>query len=157
MRGLQPVAGMNYGAGQLARARKSLLIFTGTGVLIVLPFWLLSIGFPHQVLTVIMPDMVISDQLIHQLRIYMSVLPLLPVIVMALSYFPAINEGKKATLLAISRQAVFYLPLMYLLPLFFGISSVYWGSAVIDLTMTLITLVFLWKSFKPAAFQQDIL
>lgn len=157
MRGLQPVAGMNYGAGQSARARKSLLIFTGTGVLIVLPFWLLSIGFPHQVLRLIMPDMVISDQLVHHLRVYMSVLPLLPVIVMALSYFPAINEGKKATLLAISRQAVFYLPLMYLLPLFFGIGSVYWGSAAIDLTMTLITLVCLWRSFKPAAFQPDVL
>jgi hypothetical protein len=46
---------------------------------------------------------------------------------------------------------------MYILPLFFGIESVYWGSAAIDLIMTLITLVFLWRSFKPAAFQQRIL
>jgi putative MATE family efflux protein len=157
MRGLQPVAGMNYGAGKLLRARQSLLVFIGTGLLIVLPFWAVTMCFPHQVLSAIMPDMAITGKLIYNLRIYMSVLPLLPVIVMALSYFPAINEGKKASMLAISRQAVFYLPLMYVLPMFFGIDSVYWGSAAIDLTMTLVTLVFLWRSFKPAALCQEVL
>jgi len=155
MRGLQPVAGMNYGAGQLLRARQSLLIFIGTGLLIVLPFWAVTICFPHQVLAAIIPDMAITAKLIYNLRVYMSVLPLLPVIVMALSYFPAINEGKKASMLAISRQAVFYLPLMFVLPMFFGTDSVYWGSAVIELVMTLITFVFLWRSFKPAVLSQE--
>ncbi|AOM76172.1 hypothetical protein BFS30_02715 [Pedobacter steynii] len=46
---------------------------------------MIGIGFPHQVLRVIMSNIVISDQL----QVYMSVLPFLPVIVMDLSYFPS--------------------------------------------------------------------
>ena len=140
MRGLQPVAGINYGAGNILRAKKSLLIAITAGIMIVLPFWFVALLFPNVLWTWMVPHVVLSAVHILNLRIYLSVLPFLPVIVMALAYFPAINQAKKASQLAILRQLFFYFPATLILPVFFGVNSIFWGSACIELLVILITL-----------------
>ncbi len=143
MRGLQPVAGMNYGAGQDQRASKAFVIYTITGIVILSPFYLVSLLFPEYVISTMLPDTVLKWEQLYHFRIYLSILPLLPITVLALSYFPAINSSKKASSLAILRQVVFYIPLMIVLPMYFGISSIYWGSALIEIAVAIITLFYI--------------
>ena len=91
--------------------------------------------------------MVFTAQDYTNLRIYMLVLPILPIIFMALTFFPAIEEEKYGTLLGLARQLVFYLPIMLVLPRFFGVEWVYYASTIIDVLITLLGGIILYQLF----------
>jgi len=74
-------------------------------------------------------------------RIFMLLLPALPIIFMAMTFFPAINNSKPAAIMGIARQLVFYVPVMLTLPRFFGVQWVYYGSFLID------TIIIIWVVF----------
>ncbi|RNA62429.1 MATE family efflux transporter [Chryseobacterium nematophagum] len=151
MRGLQPVVGINFGAGQFVRARKFLNIYIVAGIAILFPFFFMSLLFPEQLIGIMLPGTSINEHQVTDFRVFFSVLPLLPITVLALSYYPAVNDSKKASFLVFLRQLVLYIPIMLILPPYFGIKSIYWGSALIELTVGLMTL-FLLRNYqaKPA-------
>lgn len=132
MRALQPVTGMNYGAGQYERSIKSYRLFSFTGLAILLPFWLFVMLNPAAVMSVMIPNAVFSTTQLMDFRIYMSVLLVLPFMFMAMVWFPAIDNARPATLISILRQVVFYIPIMLIIPRIYGVSSIYMASALID-------------------------
>ncbi|GAA5087613.1 MATE family efflux transporter [Chryseobacterium ginsengisoli] len=147
MRGLQPVVGINFGAGNYERARKSLKMYILAGVAILFPFFFIALFFPQQLIGLMLPGYSVNHHQILDFRLFFSVLPLLPITVLALSYYPAVNDSKKASFLVFLRQLILYIPLMLILPRYFGIKSIYWGSALIELTVGLVTY-FLLNNFK---------
>lgn len=147
MRGLQPVVGINFGAGQYERARQFLKTYILAGVAILFPFFFISLLFPEQLISLMLPGYAVNSHQIMDFRLFFSILPLLPVTVLALSYYPAVNESKKASFLVFLRQLILYIPLMLILPQYFGVKSIYWGSALIEIIVGLITL-FLLKNYQ---------
>ena len=148
MRALQPVLGINFGANQFQRVRSSFKVFTLTGFFIVAPFWVFMNLFPEPTLRLMLPNLVLTATNLVHFRIYLFALPLLPFVFNALTYFPAIGEPKKASLLAVVRQIIFYVPIMLILPLYFGLDGVYWGGTLIDITVTIWMVWMLWKSIS---------
>lgn len=147
MRGLQPVVGINFGAGNYLRARKFLKTYIWAGVAILFPFFFIALFFPAQLIGLMLPGYVVNNHQILDFRLFFSVLPLLPITVLALSYYPAVNDSKKASFLVFLRQIILYIPLMLILPYYFGIKSIYWGSALIELIVGIITF-FLLNNYK---------
>jgi putative MATE family efflux protein len=147
MRALQPVIGINYGAGNYDRVIKSYKIFTFVSMLLTLPFWLISMINPQWILGLMLPDQVFSAAQFQYFRINMAVLPLLSMIFMAMTFFPSIDKGKPAAMIGIARQLVFYVPVMLVLPRIMGVSGVYWGSLVIDAIVVLWTVILVRKEF----------
>ncbi|SHF97334.1 MATE family efflux transporter [Chryseobacterium sp. OV279] len=132
MRALQPVSGMNYGAGKYERSINAYRIFSLVGLMILLPFWLFVMFYPSGVLSVMIPDMVFINSQLTDFRMYMSILPALPFVFMAMVWFPSVDHAKPATVISILRQVVFYIPALLIVPTIFGISGIYTASAVID-------------------------
>ncbi|MGD1961114.1 MAG: MATE family efflux transporter [Fulvivirga sp.] len=154
MRALQPVLGINFGARQYDRVKKSFWLFTRTGIYLVAPFWLVLMVFPGESMSLVLPDMSFSTQDLMNVRIYMLVLPMLPLVFMALTFFPAIKEEKHASIIGLARQLVFYVPAMLLLPRFLGVEWVYYGSTLIDVIVTgwiLMVVMKLFKAMSPKA------
>jgi len=145
MRGLQPVVGINFGAGNHERARTFLKTYILAGMAILCPFFSLALLFPEDLLKMMLPGTDFHPGQIQDFRLFFSILPLLPVTVLALSYYPAVNNSKKASFLVILRQFILYIPLMLILPYYFGIKSIYWGSALIELTVAITTCFLLMK------------
>ena len=148
MRALQPVIGINFGAKQYDRVKKSFLLFTWTGFFIVSPFWLALTIFPEASMSLMLPDMIFTDTDFLNLRIFMIVLPLLPLVFMALTFFPAINEEKYSSIIGLARQLLFYVPAMLILPRLFGVNWVYYGSTIIDVVVTVWLLAIVIKLFR---------
>lgn len=148
MRGLQPVIGINYGAGKIERVIKGFWLFCNYGMLIVIPFWILITLLPEGILYLILPDMVLSEEQLFQFRIYFSVLPFLPLVFMALTLFPGINKSKYATMIALVRQLVFYVPVMLVFPLWIGMNGVYYGSTMVNMIIVLWTLILVKQEMK---------
>ncbi|MEM9339034.1 MAG: MATE family efflux transporter [Bacteroidota bacterium] len=156
MRALQPVIGINFGAGQYERVKESFWLFTKTGTYLVTPFWLLLTLFPGESMALVLPDMTFSSRDLMNVRIYMLVLPILPLVFMALTLFPAIKEEKHASMIGLARQLIFYVPVMLLLPKFFGVQWVYYGSTLIDVIVTIWILLVVLKLFNALSPRQEI-
>ncbi len=148
MRALQPVVGINYGAGEYQRVIKSVKIFAISSTLLMLPIWLPMMISPQLVLNTMLPDRVFDPQSLFNFRVYIGLLPVLPVIFMALTFFPAIDKGKPAAMVGIVRQIVFYIPVMIILPRLFGVQWVYLGSTGIDILITIWIAMLLLKEFR---------
>ena len=146
MRSLQPVVGINFGAGNYIRAIESLKIWSISGILIVLPFWIFLMLNPQIVLNWFFQGKDFSVADISNFRYFMAPLPLLSIVFMGMTFFPAINKGSPAAIIGISRQLIFYVPVMLFMPKFFGIEWVYIGSFLIDAVIVIwITLLLYWE------------
>lgn len=144
MRALQPVIGINYGASQYDRVVSSYKIFTIAAMVLTVPIWLIMVVSAPQLLQGMMPEIVLNSDLLLSFRVFISVLPLMPIVFMGLTFFPSIDKSKPASIIGISRQVVFYIPIMMILPRIWGVKWVYFGSMIIDVVMAL-AVVFLVK------------
>ena len=137
MRALQPIAGVNFGAGQYERVQKTFWLFCKTGFWLVLPFWLCFMVFPSVSIQLVLPNKIMTPTELLNFRVYMAIIPFLPFVFMALTHLPAVEQPKYASIIGLARQLVFYVPVMLLLPQWFGVSGVYFGSTLIDVVITL--------------------
>ncbi|KNZ42218.1 MATE family efflux transporter [Acetobacterium bakii] len=148
MRALQPVIGINYGARQYDRVISSYKIFALSAMLLTLPFWIISMISPDSILGLMLVNQVFAATQLGYFRIYMAILPPLSIIFMAMTLFPSIGKGKPAALIGITRQLVFYVPVMLFLPGIVGVSGIYYGSFVIDAVIVVWTAMMVRKEFN---------
>lgn len=148
MRALQPVAGINYGAEQYERSIKSFKIFSFAALVIMLPFWLVSMINPALVLGSMLPQVTFDAGYIFSFRIFMSIAPLLSVTMTAMTFWPSIKKAAPAMIIGLGRQLFLYIPLMILLPRIFGTQSIYVGSFAIDVFLSVVVVFMLAKNFK---------
>ena len=148
MRAFQPVAGMNYGAGQWRRVQRHYWTFVAAGALMIVPIWVLMNLFPDPVLGLMLPEATFSATDLHHFRVLMLVLPVLPIVFTALALLPAIEQPGKATTVSVSRQLLLYAPVMLILPHFIGVSGVYYGSTAIDFLCALWLLIIVLTTFS---------
>lgn len=147
MRALQPVVGINYGAQQYERVFQSFKRFALISGILIVPFWLLLLVMPEFFLTLMLPDTIFLASDILNFRIYMSLLPTMSILFMSMTYFPAVNQGKMASILGIIRQVLLYIPFMLIVPRLFGLNWVYYGSALIDGSLILVCGFLVKRSF----------
>jgi Na+-driven multidrug efflux pump len=148
MRALQPVAGINYGAGKYERVIKTVKVFCVSGVIIMFPFWLAMMIAPQAILSTMLPGRVFDVASLTNFRVYMGMLPFLPVIFMSMTFYPSIDNGKVASIMGIARQLIFYVPVMLILPRLFGVKWVYFGSTSIDIIVTIATICVFAQTFR---------
>lgn len=148
MRALQPIIGINFGANQFDRVKSSFIATTLIGFLIMAPVWLVLLVFSKEVILVMLPSFNLLAQDILNFRVFISVLPLMPIVLMGLTFFSSIDKSKPASIVGISRQLVFYVPAMILLPKFFGVHWIYYGATSIDIITTLWIVMLIRSEFK---------
>jgi len=148
MRALQPVVGINYGAERYGRVISAFKVFAISATFIMLPFWGVMMLAPNLALNAMLPARIFSAFDLRNFRLFMALLPILPVIFMGMTFFPAIDKGKVASMMGIVRQFVFYIPVMLIMPRYFGVKWVYLGAFCIDFLMILWTVALVKKEFN---------
>jgi Na+-driven multidrug efflux pump len=78
----------------------------------------------------------------------MAILPLISLLYMAMTLFPAIGKGAPAAILGLARQGVLYIPMALLLPRFFGIGGIYYGSFTVDAILVAAALLLVKREFN---------
>lgn len=148
MRALQPIAGVNFGAHQLERTKASYWLFVRTGFLLVFPFWIILNLFPEASLRLVLPDFEFTAEDFLFFHLYMFVLPLLPLVFNALTWLPAVNRPKYASYVGVARQLVFFVPVMLILPQFFGLAGIYYGATGIDIVITIWLVLLVRRAMR---------
>ena len=140
--GFQPVCGFNYGAGNIKRVKEAFwfCVKLATGVLIVLA--ILGFVFSGNLVAIFRKDdlEVIAIGTLA-LRMQCVTLPLTGWIILNNMLFQTIGRTVPASVLAASRQGIFFLPAVLILPFFFGILGVQCAQAVADAAAFALALV----------------
>lgn len=148
MRALQPAVGINYGARNMERLIGFYKIFSAVAFVLILPMWLVSMIAPDFVLHLMLPTGNFSATDLNYFRVINLTLPLLCLVLTAMTFYPAIKKPKPAMFLGIGRQLFLYIPLMIILPKLFGIGAIYYGGFAIDFGLTFILVIMITKEFK---------
>ncbi len=148
MRALQPAMGINFGAKQYDRAISSFKVFAAAAFIIIFPFWLIMMLAPDMVLSIMLPAKEFLSSDFMNFRIFVGLLPVLPIMFMAMTMWPAINNSKPAGIIGIARQLILYVPAMLILPKYFGVGWVYKGAFFIDLIIIIIVSLLVKREFS---------
>lgn len=142
MKGFQPLAGYNYGAKQYGRVRQAirlcLIWSTAFCTLTALAFFL----FPSHIVALFSSE---GGEMVRigaaALRANAVIFPLFGVQMVFMSLFLAIGKAKQGGVLSISRQGLFFAPVMLLLPRLFGMNGVIWTQPRADALTVGLTLI----------------
>lgn len=143
--GLQPVVGTNFGAKRYDRVAASVRVFSWGGLLLAGFFWILALALPGQILQLFGVEASLIAQGVGYFRLFYISFVLYGVMVMAVTFFQAIGDGKKASLIVLGRQLVAFVPLALLLPQWLGVAGVWLAQPLVD---TVIILIGVWLMIK---------
>ena len=125
--GMQPIAGYNYGAQQYDRMMRVVKLSIITAVCIMLTGWSLAMFAPYHCARMFTTDPELIKGSIKAIHIIMMMFPLIGSQMVITNFFQCIGKVKISIFLSLSRQLLFLLPLLAILPNFYGIDGV-WAS-----------------------------
>lgn len=146
--GLQPVIGTNFGAKQYKRVKEAIKVFSYGGIILAAIFWVPALLFSRQILSFFGVEQNIIAEGIGNFRLFYCVFILYGVMVMSITFFQAIGDGKKAGIIVMLRQLILFVPAMILLPKFFGISAVWFTQPLVDFIMITIGVFMMIKELR---------
>jgi Na+-driven multidrug efflux pump len=106
-----------------------------------------------QFLTVYMIRIFNSDPELIQIatqgmRIFLCMMPFIGFQIVSANYFQSVGKAPKAMFLSLSRQVIFLIPLLLILPQFFGLKGVWLAGPIADFTASVLTAIFLFNEMR---------
>ena len=141
--GMQPIAGYNYGARQYSRVKEVYFLTAKWATLILVLGFIVSMFFPHVATGVFTSDPELKAIATRGLRTMNVVFPIIGFQMVATNLFQCLGMVRKSILLSLSRQLLFLVPCVYLLPLRFGIKGVWYSFPISDVLASIMTFIFL--------------
>ena len=141
--GAQPILGFNYGAQKPQRIRRTYLtaVTAATGIIF--------LGF---IVCQTMPEPILqlfgggNEQFsvfaVKCMRIYLGGIFCAGIQIVSTNYFQATGQPMKAAVLSMLRQLLLLIPLIILLPMFFGLDGVLFAGPAADITSAVIVICF---------------
>lgn len=146
--GAQPILGFNYGAKKYGRVKETLW-YAAAGATT-----LSTLGFAA---TRLIPTPLVSlfgrqdSELmvlgVQAMRIVMMSFPIIGLQIIGANFFQALGKPKKAAFLSLSRRVLLLIPLIVILPRFWGLQGVFLAYPVSDVVAAAITVWFLRREF----------
>jgi putative MATE family efflux protein len=146
--GFQPIAGYNYGAKKMDRVKEVVWKAILVSSLIGLFGFLLVMIFPRFILNIFTSDAEALSIAVPAIRTVMMLIPLFGVQAIGATFFQSTGKALPAFFLGLSRQFLFLIPLVLILPGFFGLSGVWMAFPIADLMATLITTTWMLIELK---------
>ena len=138
--GMQPIAGYNYGAQQYGRMMRVVKLSIITAICIMLTGWILAMFAPYYCARMFTKDPELIKGSIKAIQIIMMMYPFIGCQMVITNFFQCIGKVKISIFLSLSRQLLFLLPLLVLLPNFYGINGVWVSMPTSDLISVIVAI-----------------
>lgn len=147
--GMQPVAGYNFGAKQFQRVMRVYKLAVISGVSITVTGFLLGEFFPHFLARGFTTNSDLIDMAANGIRLTIMMFPVVGFQVVTTSFFQSIAKAKISILLSLSRQVIFLIPALVILPRIFGLNGVWLSIPAGDFLASVVTMFVLnWQLKK---------
>ncbi len=125
VQGMLPLVGFNYGAGKTARANESIILAMKVSTLISCGAFLLVMSIPELLMKVFTTDPAAIEMGSGALRIMFAFSMTVGVQMITGGVFQAIGKAREAFVMSLARQVLFLIPMLLILPHFFGLAGVW--------------------------------
>lgn len=143
--GFMPIAGYNYGAENYGRVRETILTSIKYAGGLAIAIFIVILIFAKPITAVFTTDPVVISDTPSALRWVFAASPIIAVQLIGSAYFQSAGKATKALLLTLTKQGFFLIPLVLILPHFFGIFGVWVSFPIADILSTIVTGLFLKK------------
>jgi putative MATE family efflux protein len=137
--GMQPIVGYNYGAGNFGRAIRTYRLAVYAAMCITTCGFLLGEIFPYAVASAFTTDEELIGQAVRGMRISFMLFPVIGFQMVTSNFFQSIGHARLSILLSLSRQVLFLIPFLIVLPLFWGLNGAWLAGPASDLSASVVT------------------
>ena len=146
--GMQPIAGYNYGAKQYSRVKEVFWMTAKFGTIVTTICFAIGMFIPRLAAGIFTHDEALLAMSAEGLRILTIGFPIVGFQMIGTNFFQCLGMVKKSIILSLSRQLLFLLPLLYILPLWMGANGVWMSFPISDLLSAALTAILLRQLFK---------
>lgn len=147
--GSQPIIGFNYGARQYDRVKKTYRLAVTCNLVVSAAGFILFQFFPYQIISLFgTGDEMYFEFAIRFMRIFLFMVIVNGVQLLSSNFFAAIGKPVKGLVLSMTRQIIFLIPLVLILPLFFGLDGILYAGPVADSIAFIVTVIFIVREMR---------
>jgi putative MATE family efflux protein len=146
--GMQPIAGYNYGAKKYDRV---IAIFNKTvffATIAMCAGFLLAQIVPHHIARFFTPDIHQANLAAVGMRIVFAFYPIVGFQIVTANFFQSMGMVKKSIFLSITRQVLFLIPLLIILPKYWGTDGVWWSMPISDAVASVVAAILLISQLR---------
>ncbi|WP_299393449.1 MATE family efflux transporter [uncultured Gelidibacter sp.] len=154
--GFLPIAGFNYGAKNYHRVRETLNIAIKYAAILASIVFIVLMVFPENITRMFTSEVEVLRQAPNDMRWVFAATPIIAWQLIGAAYFQAIGKAIPALLLTLCRQGFFFIPLILILPRFYGEFGVWISFPISDILATIVTAYFLNREIKKNLIPKDV-
>lgn len=152
--GMQPIAGYNYGAGHPERLKRVFTLAMSANVAVCTVGALLALVFPQSMARMFTNDASMLAMTKTAMRYIMVMFPLIGFTITNSQFFQSIDKPWIAIVTSLSRQVLFLVPMMYVVPLVYkafgacGLHGIWASMTASDLLGAILAAILLFTQLK---------
>lgn len=146
--GFLPIAGFNYGAEKYDRVKETIITALKYAALLAAIIFVFLMVFPEAITRLFTQDAEVLLETPPAMRWVFAATPIIAVQLIGAAYFQAVGKAIPALLLTLTRQGFFFIPLIFILPNYFGALGVWMAFPISDVLSTIVTAYFLHREVK---------
>ena len=142
-------SGQNYGAKKYDRVRGTYRLAISCNLVVSAIGFVLFQFFPKQIIALFgTGDELYFTFAVRFMRIFLFMVIVNGVQLLSSNFFAAIGKPLKGMLLSLTRQVFFLIPLLLILPLFFGMDGILFSAPIADTAAFLTTVILIRKEMN---------
>jgi putative MATE family efflux protein len=146
--GAQPIIGFNYGAGNYRRVIEVVKLATFAATAFCCLGFLVILLFDEPIVRLFNGNVELVRLGSTGLKTFLALLPIIGVQLIGANYFQAVGKAKYAIVFNLLRQIILLIPLVYILPKFFGLMGIWLAGPISDLVASMVTAWFVAREIK---------
>ncbi len=146
--GMQPIAGYNYGSQQFDRLMSVVKLAIISATVMMTSGWLVAMFAPYYCARMFTTDPELIRQAIDAIQVMMLMFPIIGGQMVITNFFQCIGKVKISIFLSLSRQLLFLLPLLAVLPHFYNIEGVWASLPISDLAAAIVAAAIMVAYMK---------
>lgn len=149
--GMQPILGYNFGANQWDRVKRTLRLGMVVGFCITVIGFILTETLPDSISSLFTRDEKLIGIARDGFRVYFSCYAVVGIQIVIQNFFQSIGKPKLSIFLSLTRQLLFLIPFLIVLPKHYGVNGVWasmCGSDLLAFIVAVICLIIMNRKFN---------
>lgn len=147
--GGQPIAGYNYGAGNFNRVKETYIMLVKMSTFVSIIGFIMFQFFPQVIIDLFGRNNALYNEFaLKSFRIFLMLCIFIGFELTTCIFFQAIGKPAKSIILTLCKQTIFIIPLMIILPRFFGVEGVLYAGPCAEAMSVIVTAILIRKQLK---------
>lgn len=146
--GMQPIAGYNFGAKQYDRVHRVLVLSVYAATAVTTVTFLIGVFIPEVAVSIFTSDPDLIAIAADAMQVMVIFFPIVGFQMVTANFFQSIGMAQKAIFLSLTRQVLFLIPCLLILPRFMGTMGVWISMPISDLAASLFAGFMLWQQLR---------